>query len=234
MDPRHSKERTAAMPGSGVHGTEPRAATGVAGASQPGAYEGAQAAAERHGYGGQTTATHPTQSAHHPHTGRDAALAGTRTAGVGGAGLAAHEHGHSSSVPYSVGDSRYQGNTGSTQTPSSSAVSPVSTAGHGQRGIDPRVDSPQYGSTSASGTNTQVPRYDGAGYPPTSSTKGHTSRLQEDPVMVGNTTASGTRNAPGYAGDSLGSEHSGEKSGGLSGLLHRDNPNKLHKDPPTH
>lgn len=163
-DPRHSKERTAAMPGSGVHGTQSTGThhTGgtTAAAGQPGTYESAQSTAQRHGYGDSPT-----------------------------------------------------------------------TARTGQN-IDPRVDSAQYGSTTGTTQPTTYarhePGYTGSSTSPGNTTKGHTSRLQEDPMVVGDTAASGTRNAPNYVDDSP----SSAKSGGLSGLLHRENPNKLHKDPP--
>ena len=75
---------------------------------------------------------------------------------------------------------------------------------------------------------------------------------QSKPLTHGDTTAAGTRQAPDYSNNpeyaggpgqsdqglqsgttSSSATGGSEKKGGLMGFLHRDNPNKLHKDPPS-
>ena len=196
-DDPHSKHRTAGVPGSAVHGQQPmgsrydtadgRVPTTTNTAGHSSVQQGAERAAERHGYGGiGASSTAGTSGARD--FGRDAGVVGTGVPGVPG-------------VP-GVGSGGYAGDK---YAQPSAGTQHSTTTGYGQgtpttsattRGIDPRVDNPQYGSaTSGSGYGTGAT---GAGYDTTSPTTG------------------------------------AEKQGGaLQNLLHRENPNKLHKDPPT-
>jgi len=153
--------------------------------------------------------------------------------------------------PHHYGDSSYThnnqkssslspfGNSGSQQTTSqqSSSLNPFSNngssskrrAGYGNssrsaadsEAYDP--SNPNYGSASAIG-----------------STDGYAQRgsqLDSDPTTGLSGTSAGTGNntyssGPSYADSSADNlQSSGHKSGGISGLLHRDHPNKLHKEP---
>jgi hypothetical protein len=82
---------------------------------------------------------------------------------------------------------------------------------------------PNYGSSSAIGTT------DGYAQRGSQLDSDPTSGLAGTSVGTGNNTYS---SGPSYADQSADNlQSSGHKSGGLSGLLHRDHPNKLHKEP---
>jgi len=151
--------------------------------------------------------------------------------------------------PHHYGDSSYTHNnqkssslnpfsktSGSQQTTSqqSSSLNPFSKdgssskrrAGYGNssrsaadsEAYDP--SNPNYGSASAIGTTD--------GY----AQRG--SQLDSDPTtgLSGTSAGTGNNTYSSYADSSADNlQSSGHKSGGLSGLLHRDHPNKLHKEP---
>jgi len=82
---------------------------------------------------------------------------------------------------------------------------------------------PNYGSSSAIGST------DGYAQRGSQLDSDPTTGLAGTSVGTGNNTYS---SGPSYADQSAdGLQSSGHKSGGLSGLLHRDHPNKLHKEP---
>ena len=208
------------------------------------------------GHGNVPTGHDSTRS--HPSGGYDGAnTAGAGAAGLGGAAYGADRHAqHGSTGQHGLGSSTHHtpGSSAPTHTTTATPSTQRTTGG-----IDPRVDNPQYGSSrganpsSASsvpiGATTQGysgphgtyhPQaqhssrdagYTGSTVSPSSTNKGYTSKMQEDPVMVGSTSAQGTRNAPTYTDDSPSSATSGEKPGLMDKLLHRDSPNKLHKEP---
>ena len=212
----------------------------------PSGYDGTQAAAQRHGYAGDTSHTgrdaalstagaggaaygadkfaHPSHSTaptsgtstqpgygstertpvsgHRDtsgthHTGRDAALG---TAGAGGAAYGAEKLAHpssgntSSGVPSSTTGPQRYGGTDDTPLP----------IRRNAAGIDPRVDTPQYGSGHTGSAPVSATDSGYAGSPTT-------------------TTKHGASDSPS----------SGEKPGLLQRLLHRDDPNKLDKQQGT-
>ncbi|KAL9056652.1 MAG: hypothetical protein Q9162_002823 [Coniocarpon cinnabarinum] len=179
------------------------------------------------GYGGMPNTASGSTGTHYASTGAPAHSQTHATSDP------TYAHGHPSTGRDAglagAGGAAYGGEKLAHPTSGTHSAVPTSTQ---SSGLDPRVDQPRYsgvaGQEPMSATDSAY-----AGSP--TATKMSGSRLENDPVHVGDTPAAGTRNAPDYsgAGESP-SSASGEKKGGLlNKLLHRDDPNKLSKDAGT-
>ncbi|KAI9653556.1 MAG: hypothetical protein M1831_005938 [Alyxoria varia] len=233
------EQQSSGLPGYGGSGAATGATTGAYGASSSPNQYGDQ------GYGGAgvgtgpTAGTYGTPSSQNQYAGQGYGGAGAATgptAGAYGTSSSQNQYAHQQplgSTQATKGyDSTGSGLAGSTAQPGyqSQRSPPVQYAGTGS--------APDY----SPGEETSSGRYQQTS---------HSS--QTKPLAHGDTTAAGTRQAPDYSNNP---EYTGgpsqfeqgqysgttsstatggeEKKGGLMGFLHRDNPNKLHKDPPAH